>query len=125
MEGYSVSIKETNRELTARERIMLKDTTNAIKLDEATKEAPLEIEVIGFAILEVHNEKSSNKDYEQYIIIDKDEQKYVTGSSSFWSSFWSIYDEMANEGEESFTIKCYRVPSKNYNGKEFITCSII
>ena len=38
MNGYSVSIAETNKELSAKERIRLKDTSDAVKLDEATKE---------------------------------------------------------------------------------------
>ena len=33
MTGYSVEIKETSRELTAKQRIALKDTSDAIKLD--------------------------------------------------------------------------------------------
>ena len=66
-----------------------------------------------------------NKDYYNYVIIDKDGTKYVTGSPSFWSSFKEIWDEMREESDEEFSISIYKVPSKNYNGKDFITCSII
>lgn len=124
MEGYKVSIREVSRELTARERIMVKDTSNAIKLDEATKEAPLVITPIAYAILAIHNEKSDNVDYENYLIMDADGHKYVTGSPSFWASFKEIWDEMESENEE-YSIEIYKVDSKNYKGKQFLTCSIV
>lgn len=123
MNGYSVSIKESSRELTAKQRIALKDTTTAIKLDEATQVEPVIINVDMYAILDIHNEKSENPDYENYIVVDKNGTKYVTGSASFWSSFIDIFTEMEGE-DEAWTLKVYRVPSKNYKGKDFITCSI-
>lgn len=123
MNGYSVSIKESSRELTAKQRIALKDTTGAVKLDEATQVEPVIINVDMYAVLDIHNEKSENPDYENYIVVDKDGTKYITGSASFWSSFIDIFTEMEGE-DEAWTLKVYRVPSKNYKGKDFITCSI-
>ena len=123
MNGYSVSIKESSRELTAKQRIALKDTTNAVKLDEATQVEPVIINVDMCAVLAIHNEKSENPDYDNYIVVDKNGTKYVTGSASFWSSFMDIFTEMEGE-DEAWTLKVYRVPSKNYKGKDFITCSI-
>lgn len=123
MNGYSVAIKESSRELTAKQRIALKDTTSAIKLDEATQVEPVIINVDMYAVLAIHNEKSENPDYDNYIVVDKNGTKYVTGSASFWSSFMDIFTEMEGE-DEAWTLKVYRVPSKNYKGKDFITCSI-
>lgn len=123
MTGYEVTIKEASMELTAKERIRLKDTTNAIKLDTATEEAPITITPKAFAILSIHNEKSDNVDYLNYIIVDKDGNKYVTGSDSFWSSFKSIWDEMETEAEE-WELEIYKLDSKNYKGKKFLTCSL-
>ena len=123
MNGYSVSIKESSTELTAKQRIALKDTTGAVKLDEATQVEPVIINVDMYAILGIHNEKSENPDYDNYIVVDKNGTKYVTGSASFWSSFMDIFTEMEGE-DEAWTLKVYRVPSKNYKGKDFITCSI-
>lgn len=123
MNGYSVSIKESSKELTAKQRIALKDLTGAVKLDEATQVEPVFINVDMYAVLDVHNEKSENPDYENYIVVDKNGTKYATGSASFWSSFMDIFTEMEGEDEE-WTLKVYRVPSKNYKGKDFITCSI-
>lgn len=125
MDGYKVTLKETSKELTARERILMRDTTNAVKLDEAAgAESPLIITPAAYAILGIHNDKSDNKDYDNYIIVDTDGNKYVTGSTSFWSAFKEIWDEMLSE-EEEFQIEVYKLESKNYKGKHFITCSIV
>ena len=123
--NYSVSIVETSKELTAKERIALKDTTGAIKLDEATKEAPVIINPGFYGVLSIHNVKADPEDYEKYIIVDADTgEKYITGSQSFWNSFLEIATEMAGE-DEAWSIKVYRLPSKNYAGRDFLTCSII
>lgn len=121
---FESRISECSKELTARDRIRLKDTTDAIKLDEATAEGEVLITPSAYAILSVHNDKADDPDYEQYIIEDANGQKYVTGSQSFWNSFKAIWDEMKDENEE-YSVKAYRVPSKNYKGKDFLTCSII
>lgn len=122
--NYSVQIVETSKELSAKERIAIKDTTDAIKLDTACDGADVIFTPAAYAILSVHNEKSDNVDYENYIITDTENNKYVTGSTSFFSSFKNIWDEMANEDEE-WSLKCYKLDSKNYTGKQFLTCSIV
>lgn len=121
--AYSASIKESSRELTAKERIMLKDTTSAVKLDQATQVEDIHISVDSYAILNIHNDKATPTDYENYIILDRNGTKYVTGSQSFWNAFMDIFSEMENESEE-WSIRVYRHPSKNYSGKDFITCAI-
>lgn len=124
MVGYLVEIKETSRELTAKQRIALKDISNAFKLDAICDENAVIIDPVDYAVLSIHNEKSDNVDYENYVIIDKNGDKYVTGSPSFWSAFMDIYTEMQGE-EEEWSIKVYKLDSKNYKGKKFISCSII
>lgn len=124
MEGYKVEIRKVSKQITAKERVMLKDTTNAIALDELTQQGKVIIDPDFYAILNVTNPKSEDKEYVKYIIVDKAGTKYVTGSESFFSAFIDIMDEMTDTGEE-FSIEVYRMPSKNYKGKEFITCSIV
>lgn len=124
MNGYKVLIEDSSKDLTARERLMLKDTSDALKIDELTEDDGLIISPDAYAVLDVHNEKSENKEYHVYLIIDKNGTKYVTGSESLWSSFIEIWEDMTEAGEE-FEIKCYKLASKNYKGKKFITCSII
>lgn len=123
MNGYAVTIKETSRNLSAKERIAIKDTTAAIKLDEATQVESIVINPDMYAVLAIHNDKSDNPDYENYIVVDKDGRKFVTGSQSFWTSFMDIWTEMENE-DDDWSVLVYRHPSKNYKGKDFITCSI-
>lgn len=124
MQGYSVTIKYVSKELSAKERVMIKDTTNAVSLDEVTQGAKFVFEPDYYAILNVHNEKSEDKDYTKYLIVDKGGNKIVTGSESFFTAFNDIMEEMEGT-DETFEIEAYRLPSKNYKGKEFITCSIV
>jgi len=126
MEGFSAKIVSTSKELTPKERIKIKDLTNAIGLDGAvTDDVPLMITPVLWAELEIHNEKSKDKDYKKYILVDGAGTKYATGSESFWSAFKSIVSELAECGEDDgFTIEVYRLPSKNYSGKSFLTCSL-
>lgn len=124
MTGYSVEVAETSRELTGKQKIQLKDTTDCVRLDKATQEGAVLIDVDFFAELHIHNEKSEDKDYKNYVVVDKDGTRYVTGSESFWSAFRNIFDDMEETGEE-WQLKVYRMPSKNRQGKDFITCSIV
>ena len=122
--NYSATVEFCSKELSAKERVLIKDTTDAVKLDTATAEEAVIIDVDWFAILNIHNEKSDTIDYKNYILVDKNGVKYVTGSQAFYSSFKEIYDEMAGE-KEDWAIKAYQVPSKNFTGKNFLTCSIV
>ena len=124
MVGYNVTISSASRELSARERIAIKDFSNAMPLDEATKDGKLVITPVDYAVLDVHNEKSDNKDYKKFVVIDAAGTKYVTGSENFFDSFMEIMEEMSGEDEE-FSIEVYQMESKNYKGKSFITCSIL
>lgn len=124
MTGFEVKIRESSKELTAKERVKFKDTTNAVQLDDATKENPLVIAPDFYVILDIHNERSEDKDYVKYIVVDKAGNKFVTGSESFFTAFKSIFEEMGGTNED-YEIEVYRLPSKNYKGKEFLTCSIV
>lgn len=124
MTGFEAKIREASKELTAKERVKFKDTTNAVHLDDATKENPLVIAPDFYVILDIHNERSEDKDYVKYIVVDKGGNKFVTGSESFFTAFKSIFEEMGGTNED-YEIEVYRLPSKNYKGKEFLTCSIV
>lgn len=126
---YKAKVCESSRELTAKEKIMLKDTSNAFSLDELTQEAQfnnekLILNIDYYVTIDVHNDKADDKDYQQFILVDKEGKKYYTGSTSFINNFTDIFEELTEAGEE-VTIEIYRKESKNYKGKEFITCSIV
>ena len=121
---YSVTIKETSKELSKRERIALKETTAMNSIDAISQiDNDLTFDVEYYAILEIHNEKAKdNTDYENLVIHATNGEFYYTGSKSFIKSFINIATEM---GDEAFGIKVYRRPSKNYANKEFISCTIV
>lgn len=128
-EEYSANIVESSIEMTKKEKIAFKDLSDAYSLDQViTDQDDRTIGVKGYVVVEVHNEKSDNKDYTKYVILDDNGNKYVTGSDAFFASFKDIWDEMADENgqpEEDFEIRIYKKPSKNYSGKNFLTCSIV
>ena len=69
MTGYSVKIVDASKELTKKERVMLKDTGDALKLDEIIQGEPIIINPDYWVKLTVHNEKSDNVDYPVYLIV--------------------------------------------------------
>lgn len=127
---YRVTVAESSKELTVKEKIQMKDTTSAKSLDQLTLEAQQSgnkviIDVDFWCKLDIYNEKSDDKNYINFIVVDKGGNKYVTGSNSFITSFLNMATEMLEAGEDDFKIEVYRVQSKNYKGKDFITCSIL
>lgn len=124
---YSVSVKEVSKELTHKERVQITDLTDCVKLDTATQEGPVLIDLDYYAVLQIHNEKSTDKDYENYVVADKNGIRYSTGSKSFFNNLVTICEEMqdSEDPDEVWQIKAYRKPSKNRQGKDFITCSIV
>ena len=128
--NYSATILEASRELTARERVMFKDTQNAISMNDfadsakGTGEKAIITNVKDYVHITIHNDKSEDKDYDNYMVIDGDGQKYVTGSQAFWNSFMDIYNEMKDE-TEPWNLELNLLPSKNYKGKFVLTCSLV
>lgn len=127
MKGYEVNIVSSTRELSPKEKIKLKDLSNSINLDNATQaEGKVVIDYDYHVLLNIHNEKSKDrKDYQNVVVVDKDGTKYNTGSESFLTTLEDITDEMLDAGETDFSIEVYRKDSKNYEGKQFITCSVL
>lgn len=121
---YSVTVKEVSKELTHKERVQITDLTDCVKLDTATQEGPVLIDLDYYAVLAIHNEKSTDKDYDNYVVVDKNGMRYSTGSKSFFNNLVDISVEMQGS-DEMWQIKAYRKPSKNRQGKDFITCSIV
>lgn len=122
--NYSVTIREVSKELTAKERVAIKDTGDCIKLGVQAETETIVIHPDFWATLDVHNDGAKDdKDYVQYVIVDKDGTKYCTGSTSFYDAFMNIVSEMTGSDEE-YGIKVYSLPSKNRAGKSFVTCSI-
>ena len=126
MKDYKVEITGSSKELTARDKIKLKDLTNAKRLDDMTQAGAVVIKPESYVTLHIINPASENKEYDITMVLDENGDKYITGSESFYTSFMDIWDELViDAGETDFEISVYRVDSKNYKGKQFITCSLI
>lgn len=121
---FHVTIAEASRELTPYEKVKFKDLTDAVKIDSVAEEG-FEINPDFYVVLDVVNEKSKdNPKYKNYVVVDKDGTKYVTGSQSFWNAFTDIFGDMA-EFSTDYAVRVYRRESKNYTGKYFLTCSLV
>lgn len=121
---YSAVVKESSRELSAKERVMMKDTSDCVMLNDEAEKGALLIDPEFWCTVAVHNEKSDNKDYDVYIIVDKNGTKYKTSSENFMNSFEDIMADMS-DSTEPFQIKVYVLPSKNRSGQTFLTCSLV
>lgn len=122
---YTVTIESASRELSATDRIKAKNVMDAIKLDEAVGDNDsLIIPVIGYVVLNVHNENAENKDYKRYVIESGNGDRYYTGSANFWNTFSDIYEELLADGIKEFQLKIFKRDSANYAGRKFITCAL-
>ena len=122
---YSTKITSTSRELSAKDKITLKDFNDCVGLDTVVTETE------GFLIdpdviveVQVHNERAKDdKDYTTIVILDKDGTKYNTSSNSLRDSISDIMDELqdlSDEDREALKIKVFKKASKNYTGKVIV-----
>lgn len=125
MPEYHVEIIETSRDLDPKTKIRAKDFTNAINLGLSCETEEQVIDVDSWVHLHVQNEKSEDKEYEAYVLIDKEGNLYHTGSDSFWRAFTSIWEEVADYPDLEWRLLVKSLPSKNRQGKTFLTCTII
>lgn len=122
--NFTTTIRESSMELSARDRIKVKDISSSKSLDElVTPEKSFEFTPVGIVVLDVHNENSkSDKDYVKYVFVGDDGQRYNTGSQTLYNNYLDILEEM---GDEPFAIECYKKPSKNYKDKYFLACTLV
>lgn len=123
---FSAKIAYASRELSIEERIKVKDTRDAESLEKISRDGAQVLNIVAYVVLDIHNEKSEDKDYRQYVLLDKDGNKYMTGSEPFFNSFEDIWEELedAEVPVEQRFFKIYQRPSKNYAGRNFVTCSL-
>lgn len=124
MSEFKVEVIKSSRELTAREKIQLKDTSACISLDRFSQEnQDAVIGVEAYVVLAIHNERAKDDtDYEQLVILSDTGDKYITGSNAFRSSFLDIYEEMQSD-PDPWGIKVIRKKSKNFAG-EFMKAAL-
>lgn len=125
---YKSEVKEVfGKELTKKEKVMLKDLTDCTVLgtEVEASECDIIIHPAFYAILSVHNDALSEPDYEAYVIVDRDGTKYQTSSDSFITSFRDIISDMEDEDPETWAIKVTLKSSKNRTGKSFLKAVLI
>ena len=67
---YESKIIESSRELSAKEKLAIKDCSNAKSLDEISENERLRIHPQLYAVCAIHNEKATDKkDYKKYIVV--------------------------------------------------------
>ena len=125
---FNVTITEASREFKGKEAIKLKDTGDAIRLNKAVDENDGQVVFTpeAWVVLHIENDNAKegqDKEYDNYLVLDTEGNKYITGSISFFQSLKDILDEMSNV-DEDFEVKVYKVPSNNYSG-DFLKCSIV
>lgn len=127
--NYTATIRESSRDLSAKERVMYKDLGNAEKCVDFAKAAReagghATIDFQDYVVIDIHNDAADNTDYTVFLFIDKNGNKYYTSSEPTWNAFKNIYDEMKDSSEE-WGIEFNLLPSKKYSGKEILTCSLV
>lgn len=123
---YSAKIVSATRELSAKERVAVKMFIGAEQLDELTQrdENGVLIDIDYVVVVEVYNEKSDNKNYIKYVYVDNDGSMYISGSETLYRTYEEIAEEM-EDSHEPWSIKVIRKESKNYKGKDFLTCMLV
>lgn len=123
-------INSSFEKLNGKDKLKYMNFSNMLQLDDVVAETGehYPISVIGFVIVEVHNEKSDNKDYNKMVLVADDGTLYVTGSDSFMREFENIVEVLKDDFTDAGTLPLYEInvykrPSKNYNGK-FLTCGV-
>lgn len=125
---FKSEVKEVfGKELTKKEKVMLKDLTDCAVLGTEAEANGCDIIIhpAFYAILSIHNDALSEPDYEAYVIVDRDGTKYQTSSDSFITSFRDIISDMEGEDPETWAIKVTLKPSKNRTGKSFLKAVLI
>lgn len=103
--------------------VAMKDVTDCIAVEDLANSGEEVVIYPGdYAILKVENDRSESKEYEVLIVVDREGNKYKTGSESFRRAFLDIFNELHDE-DIVWGIKIFGKDSKNYKGKKFLTCT--
>lgn len=129
--NYESSITFASRDLSPIERIKLKDLTATVALDDELKSIPdhkLTFTPELVVVVSVHNPKAkSNTDYDTLVFTDSETGvRYRTSSTSFKLAVLDIMNDLiaADINPNTVPLVAYTRPSKNFTGKDFLTCAI-
>ena len=107
---FEVKIVETSRNLNAIETMRVKRYSNGEKV-----RPDMLIEVTAYALCNVHNDESRNKDYDVLVLLT-DEGVYYTSSPVFIDNMGEIKRDLDESGMsyDAIISKVGTKPSKNY-----------
>lgn len=112
-----------NCELSAREKIKMKDISDSRAISELQTGDVITVDVWG--LVQVHNENLDEPDYQNLIIKTPQGEKYHTSSNSFFLSLDDIQTELDEAGESgAFDIRIVKKQSKNNSG-QFLICALV
>lgn len=125
---YKAIIIRASRELSIPDKIRLKDVSNAFKLDQAISNdgSLFTLAISDWAILDVHNDSATNKDYKKLVMQTPTGEKYATSSEVAIRTLIDIWEELGEyvETQEAIVIDFFKRDSKGYPGSHVIMCSL-
>lgn len=127
---YKSTITNMSSNITRFQAVMMTGSHDNLSIgDIVEKGRALYFRPVGWLTQHIVNSKSDDGEYDQLLILADDGTVYSTGSTSFMESFYSLMDSI-DDMEESeipadWQIKATARDSKNYKGKQFLTCSIV
>ena len=120
---FESKIIYVSKEMNARERIAFKNISNSELINSLATDTNIPISYWG--VVEVHNPRNENPDYQVVIVVTPDGKKYHTSSNSFFMALDEIQCELdAADDKDPFGVKVQKKQSKNNSGT-FLTCSLI
>ena len=117
---FKSEISYCNTELTVKEKIQFKNLNDSESINTLENRTALTVDKWG--LLQIHNEKLDDPDYQNVVLVTPEGNKYHTSSNSFFMAIDDIQSELDEAGEKgAFDIKIVKKQSKNNSG-QFITC---
>ena len=117
---FRSEISYCNTDLTVKEKIQFKNLNDSESIN--TLENGTRLTVDKWGLLNIHNEKLDEQDYQNVVLVTPEGNKYHTSSNSFFMAIDDIQSELDEAGESgAFDIKIVKKQSKNNSG-QFITC---
>lgn len=117
---FKSEISYCNTELTVKEKIQFKNLNDSESINTLENGTILTVDKWG--LLQIHNEKLDEPDYQNVVLVTPDGNKYHTSSNSFFMAIDDIQSELDEAGEKlPYDIKIVKKQSKNNSG-QFITC---
>ena len=120
---FKSEISYCNTDLTVKEKIKFKNLNDSESVNTLENGTTLTVDKWG--LVQIHNDKLDEPDYQNVVLVTPEGNKYHTSSNSFFMAIDDIQYELDEAGEKgAFDIKIVKKQSKNNSG-QFITCVLV